>query len=130
MSDSDTNSTDSEYKFSYDNIPDEILNLNYDCVCIYTFSVNLDKCQNNLFLELYNYISQKDIKRIFKTFFTLSKKTRACLTIDCVEYMRVQVVNTKTSQSTIFPLFFLLFGIHPIFYLRFNLSKYLLFGHF
>lgn len=94
-SDSDTDS-DSKYEFSIDNIPCAIINLDYSVVCLYEFSSFLHRHNNNIFLELYNWIPYADIVYIFKRYFPLSKKIVKKLNIDCMEYFRVQIINIKT----------------------------------
>ena len=90
---SDSDSSGSNYEFSIDNIPSSVLNLNYYFVCIYTFSAWLNKFDNDLYKGLTNWIPKKDIQDIFKQFFSLSKRTLRKLNIDCVEYMRIQIID-------------------------------------
>lgn len=90
----DSDSSDSNYEFSIDNIPKSVLNLNYYYfTCMYTFSTWLKKTDNDLFKGIQNIIPQKEIQYIFKKFFHLSKKTLRKLNIDCVEYMRIQILD-------------------------------------
>lgn len=90
----DSDSSDSTYEFSIDNIPKTVLNLNYYyCTCIYTFSAWLSKNDNDLFKGIQNWIPQLEIQYIFKKFFKLPKKTLKKLNIDCVEYMRIQILD-------------------------------------